>query len=196
MNLKIKIPVDFDSFDNSRLFAVAGTVFLISAGIITYVDIRIQNCRESLFFATKADREVYHFPTVCKISFDECLCPVLANRSLHSGRCIDDTIAMVAHIAPLVSFVLQICVIHDLFTLTGIYSGVVRHILWVLALFVFTLVAIGVHGTRCLHSHTSLVIYMTGILCFAVVFTLHMYLRDRDDPQALQEIDQDLDRAA
>jgi hypothetical protein len=93
---------------------------------------------------------------------------VLSNKSDESIKCITDTAAMAGRLLPLVSYALQIYGISTLFSFTGYYSQLLTDIFWIIALFIFVVIAIGVHGSSCLHFYTSFIITAIGILmtCF------------------------------
>jgi len=97
---------------------------------------------------------------------------MISNKSDKSIKCIPDIQAMTGHILPLLSYALQLYVISKLFYFTGNYSHILTDIFWIIALFVFVIIAIGVHGSSCLHSNTSFTIASTGLLQVGFVMLL------------------------
>jgi hypothetical protein len=179
MAIKMKFPLDDNSHTDARLQFVALFVFCISCGIMC-LDIPFRNSRQSIFLLSNSEITLADYRSLCNIPYDECRCSVLSNKSNSSIKCITDNAAMTAHILPLVSYVLQLYIIYEVFSFSGNYSHIFTDIFWVVALVVFIIVAIGVHGSSCFYSNTIMVICMTGISMFGFVYSLVIFGRTED----------------
>jgi hypothetical protein len=178
MNIKIKFPLDLNGYTDARLPSLGLLVFVISFGIQS-LDIQFENFRESIFLPNRSHKTLADYGSLCNISYDDCRCSVLFNKSENSSKCITDVAAMTGHILPLVSYALQLYLIYELFSFTGKYSHILTDIFWIAALLVFVFIAIGVHGSSCLHRDTSYIILLTGMLIFGFV----MYLTLNSDSE-------------
>jgi len=174
MIIKIKCPLDNNSYTDARLPALALFVVIIGYGNFC-LRIDFQNFRQSIFLLSRPNMTLADWRSLCNIPFDEYRCSVISNKFNNSTKCIKDIDAMTAHILPLVSYMLQLYFIYELFSIKGSYSHILTDIFWIVALFVFVIIAIGVHGSTCLHALTNDIIYMTGVAMFGFVMFLHFY---------------------
>ncbi len=170
MNIKTKFPHDNRSYTVARLSFLSMVLILLLCGFV-WLHGHYRNSRESLF--PLPSRNITHISDQdrCDIPYDNCRCSVISNKSNESIKCITDIAAMAGHLLPLVSYALQIYGISTLFSFTGYYSQLLTDIFWIIALFVFVIIAIAVHGSSCLHYYTSLIIAVDGMLMtFFLVF--------------------------
>ncbi len=174
MVIKIKFPLDNNSYTDARLPSLALFVFLMSFGTM-YLDVQAMNSRRSIFLSSQPNMTLVDSRLLRNIPYDDCRCSVLSNQSNNSIKCVDDIQAMAAHILPLVSYLLQLYLIYELFSFTGNYSHILTDIFWIVALFVFVIIGIGVHGSSRLHSYTTSVICMTGMVTFGFVTSLVIF---------------------
>jgi hypothetical protein len=142
------------------------------------LDIRFINSRRSNFPSSNSNVTLAEYRILCNIPYDEYHCSILSNKTSNSIRCIIDTEAMTAHILPLVSYVLQLYLIYELVSFTGKYSHILTDMFWIVALVIFIIIAIGVHGSSCFHSVTSVVICMIGMAMFGFVISLMIFSGD------------------
>jgi hypothetical protein len=107
---------------------------------------------------------------------------------------MDDILIKSVHLAPLVSYVLQIGAIHADFTLAGTYRHVLSRILWLVALFVFILVAVGAQDSRCLYDYTNMGIHMISyVLCIGFVISYDRAKRLRETNQKQELVVESVD---
>ena len=92
--------------------------------------------------------------------------------------------AMIGHVLPLVLYVLQLYFIYEFVSFTGKYKHILTDISRIIALFVFIVIAIGVHGSSCLHRDTTFGIQMIGTLISGSVMLLFVYDQQRHHSQA------------
>ena len=120
---------------------------------IWHADDQIKYCRNSILSLPVTKMTLNNSLSQCNIPYEECRCSVSSDKFNNSKNCITDIQAMGSHILPPISFVLQLYVIYDLFSFSsaGGYWNILLGILWLIALFVFIIVAIRMHGISCLY---------------------------------------------
>jgi hypothetical protein len=163
MNIKTKFPHDNRSYIVARLSFLSVLFILLFYGTL-WIDIQFQISRASLFPLSRHNITYASDQHRCDIPYDNCRCSVISNKPNESIKCITDLVAITGHLLPLVSYALQIYGISTLFSFTGYYSQLLTDIFWVIALFVFVIIAIGAHGSSCLHFYTSFIIVAIGLL--------------------------------
>jgi hypothetical protein len=110
----------------------------------------------------------------CQLPFDECLCSVLSNESHTSKKCITETQLISTRILPLISFVLEVCLIREFFSLSGNHRLVIISVLWIVSIFVFVGMTIGIYWSSCYH--VSITITVTVISMFLCYLSFHNML--------------------
>ena len=181
MNIKTKFPQNNRSYIVARLSFLTLILFLLSYTSVS-LEQRYQKSRKSLFRWPSGNTTHDSIWEKCNISYDNCRCSVMTNKTDASVECISDTAAMAGHLLPLVSYALQIYAISTLFSFTGKYSGLLTDICCFVALFIFVIIAIAVHGSSCLYSYTSLVIAEMNILL--IIFFMYVIKRSHNHNSA------------
>jgi hypothetical protein len=114
----------------------------------------------------------------CQLPFDECLCSVLSNKSHTSEKCVTKIQLISSRILPLISFVLEICLVREFFSLNGDYRRVIIYVLWIASIFIFVGMTIGIYWSSCYHVCITLSVSGTNILfCY---LSLHNVLDGPD----------------
>ena len=167
MNIKIKFPLDKYNYTDSRIHCVAILLVFFSTGNFC-LHIRFQHCRQSLL-KSQPNMTLPRYPLMRDIPYDECRCSILSINFNNSIDCITDIQAMTGHIAPLLFYVLHLYLIYELFSCTGKYSRIIKDIFWIVALFIFVIVAIGVHGSSHLNFEITRVVCVTSVVMFSCV---------------------------
>lgn len=190
MNIKIKFPLEFGLSPGTQIHTLVVFVFFISWVICSF-NIRIHEYRQSIVSLSKTNRALNTSLLQWDISYDECRCSVTSNKSNSSIQCITDVHDMAGHILPVVSFLLQLYITYEIFIFTGNYRHILRDIFWIIAVFVFIIIAMGACGSSRLYHYTSLIGCVTGFFLFCIF----MYLIDvndyRDSPYEHRNIDRD-----
>lgn len=117
----------------------------------------------------------------CDLSYQKCLCTFLPNKTANSTSCISDFMFQCSRILPLVSFVLQILIIQELFSLDGDCSRKVVHGARIACLFIFIGLTIGIYWNSCYQQYLSdflLLPYM--LLNLFVAYAFHLTNTDPD----------------
>ncbi len=87
----------------------------------------------------------------CRLHYEKCLCSILSNKTENSENCITNIELQFSRILPLVSFVLQICFLREVFTLDGNFNRKLIYIAWIASLFTFIGLAIAIYWSSCYH---------------------------------------------
>jgi hypothetical protein len=106
----------------------------------------------------------------CGIPYDDCLCSVQSKKNEFVKYCLTDNFLVGSRISILVSFVIQICLIRELFALSGKYARFFICVLWITSVFLFVIIANGIYRDSCFHRYISCFLYCTGALLFLPVF--------------------------
>jgi hypothetical protein len=171
MKIEIKFPRDNNSHIGARLACLTLILTLIFFGIHS-LELHFQHSRRSLFPLSSRNMTYANIMAHCIVPFDDCRCSVLSNKFNTSIKCITDVAAMAGHILPLVSYAFQLYFISKIFSFKGTHSHILTDIFWVVALFVFIIIAIGVHGSSCLHSATNAIVFFADALLLIFLVTL------------------------
>jgi hypothetical protein len=174
MFIKIKYSLDIRNVPKLRAVVCSLTIMLISVEIINLYD-QIDNCRKIIFSLSSTNMTSNSSSLQCDIPYEECRCSVTSHKYSNAIQCITDIQAMAADISPLVLYLLQLYIIYVLFSFTGKYSHILTDIFWVIALFVFIIIAITVHGGTCLYYKTSWTLILSGH--FLLVMAVYLYVR-------------------
>jgi hypothetical protein len=94
----------------------------------------------------------------CNVHYEKCLCSVLSNKTQNSENCITNIELQCSRILPLVAFLFQICLLREVFTLTGNFNRKLIYIAWIASLFIFIALAIGIYWSSCYQ------FYITGVI--------------------------------
>ena len=173
MFIKIKNPPGTTNPPDPCAVGYGVIVLLISTVIMSFND-QIENCRKTIFSLSSTNITPNNSSLQCNIPYEECRCSVISNKSNNAIECITDIQAMTAHISPLVSYVLQLYIIYELFLFKGKYSHILTNIFWVIVLFVFIIIAIAAHGSTCLYNNTSVTLTASGYLLLVIAFGLYV----------------------
>ncbi len=114
----------------------------------------------------------------CQLPFDECLCSVLSNESHTSKNCITETQLISSRILPLISFILEVCLIREFFSLSGNHRLVIISVLWIVSIFVFVGMTIVIYWNSCYHVCITLIV--TAISMFLCYLSFHNLLYGSD----------------
>jgi hypothetical protein len=98
----------------------------------------------------------------CDLPYDDCLCSVLSNKSHTSEKCITYVQLVGTHILPFISFFSQICLIRELFSLSGDHRRVIIYALWIVSIFIYVGMTIGIYWSACYHLYITIALYWTG----------------------------------
>jgi hypothetical protein len=98
----------------------------------------------------------------CELPYDDCLCSILSNKSHSSEKCITRIQLEGSRILPFISFFLQICLVRELFSLSGDHRHVIIYALWIVSIFIFVGMTIGIHWSACYHVYITAALYSTG----------------------------------
>jgi hypothetical protein len=178
MSIQFKFPPENETYDKSSAVNMAMLIFL-TAGFLPLLEIRFTNICQSSFPLSTHNVTVDSNLSGCSIPYDQCRCSVLSNRSGFTKECIPDVEAMAGHIVPLVIYAQVLYLFYKLVSFTGKYRHIFTDIFWIIALVIFVILAIAVHGSSCFHYNTVLIMSATGGSLAMVPFCLYAHIRDQ-----------------
>ena len=107
----------------------------------------------------------------CGIPYDECLCSVQSTKNISLENCLTDRFLSGHRISLLLSFIVQVCYIREMFTFIGKYSRFIVRSLWIATVLIFAIIANGIyHRSSCFHSRLNTFLFATGEILFLVIF--------------------------
>jgi hypothetical protein len=174
MFIKITYPCGIKNAPD-QLFTIQSLIVMVISFIILSFNDQVNSCRERIFSLSSTNMTANANFLKCNIAYEECRCSIISNKSHTTTECITDIQVMIAPISPLVSYVLQLYVIYKVFSFTGRYSHIFRDICWIIALFLFIIIAIGVMGSTCLFYNTTSALFLSGFSLFAITFSIFVY---------------------
>jgi len=115
---------------------------------------------------------VTHFTALlyCELPYDDCLCPVLLNKSDNSEKCITYVQLIGSRILTLVSFILQIYLVRKLFSLNSDCSRVFIYALSIVSIFTFIGMTISIYWSSCYHVSITYTLLLTGTSLWLLSF--------------------------
>jgi len=112
----------------------------------------------------------------CVVPYDDCLCSVLSNISNTSEKCITNVELVGNRILPLISFLLQIFLVRELFSLSTDHRRVIIYALWTASTVVFIGMTTSIYLSSCYHAYITVILYLTGAsLCLLSSHNLLIY---------------------
>ena len=105
----------------------------------------------------------------CDLPYEECLCSVQVTKNISLEDCVNDRLLLGSRICPLLSFILQIFIIREVFTITGKYSRFLVKTLWISAVFIFIFIANGIYRSSCLHRAINFFVPAVGYTWFLLI---------------------------
>jgi hypothetical protein len=157
-------------------FPISLAITLSITGLIFDLNSRIlEGCRNTSFSFSRTDITPNISFLKCNIHYEKFEGSVISNKSNNLIECTVDIQARVAHILPPISYMLQLHTIYDLCSFRGEWRYILRSISWIIALFIFIIIAIGTHGTTCLYYHTTQIVCISGLFLSGVVLVIHYY---------------------
>jgi hypothetical protein len=103
----------------------------------------------------------------CGFSNEYCLCPVLLNTSNSSEKCITNVQLVASRILPLITYVLNILIVQELFSVSGDYRHVIIYTLWGTSIFIFTGITISIYWSSCSQAYITTIQAIIGTLLLA-----------------------------
>jgi len=159
----IQVRLGINPDNGLRIIVLGYSLIGISMFSMHHLD-TLQTSRESLIHSRMPTAEVGGLFESCSTPYDDNRCSVQLISNNHSENCLTDIEAMTGHILPLVSFVMQVCLIRELFVLRGNYSHILVNILWLVSLFTFIIVIVAAHGSTCYNVYAIGITFLTGCL--------------------------------
>jgi hypothetical protein len=175
--MKIKFGTTSNNLSRAALIGqILGIGFSCCALQIQYV---LDNAHESHLHSSMSNVTAIQMGLFCGISYDDCRCSVQSTKDEHLKNCLTDSFLLGARIFPLVSFILQICLIRDLFTFIGSHTRFVINSLGIIAVFIFVIIADGIYRSSCFHRYINGLLCATGGVLFILSFFDLLSYRDK-----------------
>ena len=191
MSIQIKFPPENEIYNASSAVNMAMLIILI-ASPLPILEFRFRNACELFFSLPTHNRTVDSNVSGCSIPYDQCRCSFSSNRSSgFTKECITDAEAMAGHVLPLVVYAEVLYLFYNLVSFTGKYRHIFTDIFWIIALVIFVILAVAVHGSSCLHYYTIFIISTISVLLAFVPFHLYCRVRDQYLLRARHDANQD-----
>lgn len=97
----------------------------------------------------------------CPPLYRQCWCSLQTQGAENSNGCSFETCRRYLHPLVLIWFVLQVCILRELFTCVGCWSRVFVYFLYTLAFLIFISMYILIYWSNCFHRYTATILHMT-----------------------------------
>jgi len=167
--MKIKFGTTLDNVIRAELLSIV--LFFFSGCLYFKIQDGLDKSHRSFLRSRAPNVTSVNIHFFCGIPYDDCLCSVQSTTNKHLKYCLTDNFLMGSRIFPLVSFVLQICLIQHLFSFNGKHVRIIVYVLWITSVFIFIIIANGIYRSSCFHR------YINGIFCcINMLLFLFMFL--------------------
>lgn len=177
MSIQIKFPPGNERYDASSAVSMAVLLIFIASPLVL-LEFRIRNACELSFSLLGHNKTIDRKLFDCSISYDQCRCAGSSNKFGLREECITDVEAMAGHVLPLIIYGQALYLFYNLVSFTGKYRHILTDIFWIIALVIFVIIAIAVHGSSCSQYYTAFIISITGVLLGMV--PLYLFCRVKD----------------
>ena len=111
--------------------------------------------------------------------YETCLCDIMVNLTQNPNICLNNLQIQSARILPLVSYVLQVFAVRDLFTLEGNHSRTVVRVAWFMSPFILIMVGLAIYWKNCAHVVTVCSLFLS---CMVVLYSVLHEMRHNGNP--------------
>lgn len=174
MNIKVLYPLDNKAHAYQDVLFCAMISILMAYGIVHFAN-QVDMCNQSVFSLSLIKILQNSSVLQCPISYDKCLCSVTSNRFNNSRDCINIVHEMIGRILPPLTFIMEIYIIYQLFSLTGTFSYVLRSLLWIIVFLVVAFITTVAYDNICLHLRIiySVCLFAVILLVFTPCLMMH-----------------------
>ena len=135
-----------------------------------FILLTLDNSHDALLRLLNPNMTLNSDTPCCGMPYEECLCSVQSMRNISSQVCLTDRLLLDSRLVPLLSFILQICFVRKMFTVTGKYSRYVVKSLWISAVLIFFIIVHAIFRDSCSHRVINYAIFGTGGILLLLVF--------------------------
>jgi hypothetical protein len=168
------------TLDNVYRAMIVSTILFSFVYLTCLIHNKLDDAQKELYHSRMLNITSLNIRLFCEMSFDDCLCSVQSTKTKQSKYCLTDNFLFGSRIFLLVSFVLQIFVIHDLFSFSGKYVRFIVYGLWIVAVFIVIIIANGIYRDSCFHRFINTLFCLINILLFFLMFCDVAYNYDND----------------
>jgi hypothetical protein len=158
------------TLDNVYRAMIVSTILFLFVYLSYLIHNKLDDAQEELYHSRMLNITSLDIRLFCEMSFDDSLCSVQSTKTKQSKYCLTDNFLFGSRIFLLVSFVLQIFVIHDLFSFSGKYVRFIVYGLWIVAVFIVIIIANGIYRDSCFHRFINRLFCFIDLLLFSLMF--------------------------
>jgi hypothetical protein len=112
----------------------------------------------------------------CGLSYDDYRCSVLSRTPNISEYCLNDAQITGVRLLPFLLFVLELCLIHDLFSVSEVFIRFFLYALGVTSIFIFAVITILIYHDTCANLHVIMFLFlMSGILFLLAIRDMNVH---------------------
>ena len=150
------------------LYYAIGTIGLV----LIQIDFKtmLNNSQASVYRFQMPNVSDVRFNTYCDTSYNDCRCTVALTK-----HCLSNTQIKVTRILPLVSFLLQLCLVRELFSLDGNYKDFFIFLLRITCVFTFITILVIVYQKPCYYNLLSTILRCSGLQLFLIFAFVIMF---------------------
>lgn len=177
------IIVHFDSNDSWPAMCYTGLIVILLYMHSENISI-LEKSQKSIFMLKMPNVTSVQFHLYCGIPYDHCHCSIVSVK-----HCLTDEQLKWGRILPLILFVLQVCLIRELLSLSRDYTLSLVYGTWFTCLLIFIAILVVVYRYTCFYLLTYVILYITGLLLFGFVLFAFVYDSQRRDSLRQQYYD-------
>lgn len=173
MCIKIKYPLILES--GSDVYLIGSIIILLfTSGVILSFNSKIENCRRSIYSLSMNNIILNNslLQLQCSIPYEECRCSFILNKYNNSIECITDIESIIAHMSPIVSYILQVYIIYEIFSFSEKSNYILRDVFSFVTLFIFTIIVINAHESTCSNYNTSEFLLYSSTFLYGIFLCL------------------------
>ena len=184
---KIRTKIRYGTIDeNSGCRATIFTwVAFAAACVPMWIGGSVNGCHHLLAKSNMSNGTPSELPNQCHFSYETCLCDTLPNITHISKNCITRLEPHSSRILPPISYVMQVLVVRELFTLSAECDRSSLHMAWTASSLILIGIIIGMYWSNCAYSIIMFCIFATSsLLGFTFIYDCQRERapRNRDAP--------------
>ena len=163
----MKIGITFGTTSDNVIRAIILAAILLSFTLFAFeFQNALDKSHEAILHSPMSNITSLKMGFFCGIPYGDCLCSVQSKKGEPLKDCLTDKYLLKSRLFILVSFMIQICLLRDLFSFHGEYAGFVVNTLWITYVFIFVIITNSIYQNSCFHRNISGVLCATDMLLF------------------------------
>jgi hypothetical protein len=175
--MKIQFGTTLDNVNRAMFVGFVLFMFVIPSYLIHY---KLDDAQDELNRSHALNITPLDIRLFCKMSFDDSLCSAQLTKIKQSKYCLTDNFLFGSRMFIIISFVLYIVIIHDLFSFSGKYVHFIVFGLWIASAFIIIIITNGIYQDSCFHLIINRIFCPIDMILFSLMSYDIAHYSDRD----------------